>query len=77
MKRINIEVSDELVAWKEKQGIRWRALAELGKESIDLRFERNRLLQDLERVQKANAHLQNEIFRLNEEVDAYKAGVKP
>jgi len=77
MKKITVEVSDELIAFKEKQGIRWRSILDLGMEAINLRFERNKLLVDLDKIQKANGHIQTALLKAQEELDAYKAGVKP
>jgi len=77
MKRINIEVSDELVVWKEQQGLKWRVLTELGREAVDLRFERNALKVEVEKLIKANAHLQNTLLVLQDENDKLKEGVKP
>jgi regulator of replication initiation timing len=77
MKKITVEVSDELVAFKDRQGIRWRSIMDLGSEAIQLRFENTELKEQLNRMQRANTHLQTEIFKLNDELDQLKAGVKP
>ncbi len=66
---ISAQISPEVYLAGKRAGIKWGYLIEMGIECIGLRHERNKLNQQIEKLQKANAHLQVEILKLQDQRD--------
>jgi len=77
MKKITVEVSEELAAFKDRTGIRWRAILEMGAQTPDLRFENTDLKSQIQKLQTAIWKMQKELLITREENDQLKLGIKP
>jgi len=77
MKKITIEIPEELAAWKEKTGIRWRAILEMGSQTPDLRFRNTDLEAQIHKLETAIWKLQRELLITREENDKLKQGIQP
>lgn len=66
---ISAQIPPNVYLAGKKSGVKWGYLIEMGLEARDLRLERNRLLKDIEKLQRANAQLQTLLLKAQEARD--------
>jgi len=76
-KQVSAMIRPEIYIAGRESGLRWAYLIEMGLKARENNLERNRMEEQVGKLQRANNQLQAQIFKLNEEIDALKAGIKP